>query len=279
VREVKLEPMRNLASLPIALGLLLAACGEPPPGPCEPFGRRHKNHCHCDPGYEEGPEPLTCVPERAPSPRPSPADAGVDADAAASPSDASTTIDGGEASRRAWSVTLEAAEVNVDDRGQRTWVYRAQGAAQGLLRIEVYEAFGGPSQPGQVVLTAADTDFATCGVCVRLSDQCVVGRGCARTFMPREGGVVVLEAMGTMPGERFAGRLEGLQFDEVMIDAQSLSTARVPGGVSFALDDFAWSLGLPEPPCGGHGTLHGDHCHCDPGYRPDPRDPLRCVPR
>lgn len=23
-----------------------------------------------------------------------------------------------------------------------------------------------------------------------------------------------------------------------------------------------------DPPCGGHGHLHGDHCHCDPGYIP-----------
>lgn len=33
----------------------------------------------------------------------------------------------------------------------------------------------------------------------------------------------------------------------------------------------------PEEICGGHGELHGDHCHCEEGYVPAADDALRCV--
>ncbi len=29
--------------------------------------------------------------------------------------------------------------------------------------------------------------------------------------------------------------------------------------------------------CGGHGHLHGDHCHCDDGYVPDENDDSLCL--
>jgi hypothetical protein len=29
--------------------------------------------------------------------------------------------------------------------------------------------------------------------------------------------------------------------------------------------------------CGGHGTLHGDHCDCDTGYKQDPADKTNCI--
>jgi hypothetical protein len=56
--------------------------------------------------------------------------------------------------------------------------------------------------------------------------------------------------------------------------------------MAFGLD--AWTFdatleafggGEPEAECGGHGQLHGDHCHCDPGYRLDPQNPRNCIPQ
>lgn len=41
------------------------------------------------------------------------------------------------------------------------------------------------------------------------------------------------------------------------------------------VDDAA----TPSLECSGHGHLHGDHCHCDPGYQPEGDDACVAAPR
>lgn len=259
---------------------------------CGGHGKFHRDHCHCDTGYANpAGDPLSCVAATGgskglvdggvtgdPDAGRAAEDAGGEADAGAL-EDAAVVADAGSGPEaRSFAAVRGEAQANVGHDGDRVWLYSASNSAGELLRVEIYDAFGGPSEPGRVVLDAREADYASCGTCVLFMEGCSP-MGCARTFMPSPGGVVVLEAMGTRQGERFAGRLEGLTFEEVTIDPRSFATTRVPGGQRFTLADLAWDQALPEPPCSGHGHLHGDVCHCDPGYRVDPEDARRCIPR
>lgn len=280
----------------LAAALLLAACT--PEGsadaPCDGHGELHDDHCHCDEGYMLAPDDATrCVVERTlPDARvdvgaPEPGDAGVDEGAPsddagpddepdAEPGDAA--LDGGELEP---ARSLEGAEVTartlLDHEGDRVWLLDARADGH-RLRLENYAAFGGPTAPGRVAIEAVDADYASCGLCLVLETDCAAGGACQTTWMPVPGsGAVELTALGEAEGAPMSGQLEGLMFREVEIDAETYATTVVPGGGEAALADWAFDVML-DVECNGHGHLHGDTCHCDPGYQNDPNDPGRCVP-
>ena len=148
-----------------------------------------------------------------------------------------------------------------------------------MLRLENYAGFGGPQAPGRFVIDARDADYASCGLCLVLHTDCAGGGArCESTWMPvPDSGAVELTALGTGEDEAFSGRLEGLRFRPVSIDPMTYATTVLPGGEEITLADWAFDT-LLQVECSGHGHLHGNTCHCDPGYQTDPEDPGRCVP-
>jgi hypothetical protein len=175
------------------------------------------------------------------------------------------------------------AATGESDDGKRVWRLEAVDDDM-VLRLEIYEAFGGPVSPDVVEITAVETNYATCGTCVVFQTGCVAHDDhfdCDRTFMPREGGQIALTSLGAV-GAQLTGGLVSLGLQEVTIGAD-YETQVVSDGDTLDLDDWSFDVlldafGEPDVACGGHGELHGDHCHCDPGYGLDPEDPTLCIP-
>lgn len=154
-----------------------------------------------------------------------------------------------------------------------------------ILTILLDPAYDGPSAPGLFEIGSSETNYATCGICIRLETGCVPeGRAfrCEKSFMPAPQGTLTLTSMGHSTGQSFAGALEDILFNEVNIHPDTFATTVISGGEEYLLDTFSFNeevLNLTPPVvCGGHGHRHGNHCHCDPGYRVDPQDPLNCIP-
>ena len=164
--------------------------------------------------------------------------------------------------------------------GARVWVL-SSAPAPVELQLELYEEYGGPTRPSRVALDDRATDYARCSICLRVQSGCAgegEARRCAQTWMPQAGGRVIIDALGEAQGAAFAGAIQGVTMVPVQIDPESLAT-QVVDGEPRVLSDLPFGVPLEGPPaeCGGHGHAHGNHCHCDPGYRPDPDDPLNCV--
>lgn len=291
--------VRHLGLLACTLGGLTALSGctdDDDPGEgtppveidCGPNGELHVDHCHCDPGFKPSANGMTCEPEgmRPPPPDMTPPDAMVDMgmqddmsppDDMGMPGDAAP-IDQPPLDFNAMSVR---AGTGAADDGTQVWQLEAM-AGETRLRIEIYEAFGGPTAPGVVPFTDTEASYATCGTCLLVETGCMAHGDhfhCDRVFMPRAMGELQLSAIGTMDDARLAGELRGVVLQEVTID-QEYRTEPVANGATYRLDwSFDAAIEMPEPECSGHGHLHGDHCHCDPGYRTDPQDSRRCIPQ
>lgn len=244
---------------------------------CGGHGELHGDHCHCDPGFAVSDDESSCVPEQD----------GVsdqDHDAGNDHDHGSDAGHGDEDVELDFSPSDTRAATGTADDGTQVWLLDAADGDT-VLGLEIYEAFGGPTSPGVVDITDAETDYATCGTCVVLQTGCVAHDDhvhCEHTFMPRADGRVHLDAIGTNAGEQLTGQLLGLVFQEVTI-GEGFQTEPVADGMVLHLDAWAFdiqleALGGAEQECSGHGHMHGDHCHCDPGYRLDPEDPTQCIP-
>ena len=251
------------------------ACGE--------HGEMHDEHCHCDEGYTE--VDGTCV-EDVPV---------VDMDMGMGDEDMSPDQGGeedmgqdqgpDEPSMLAFDPPLERGSVGTGEGGDHLWLLEAVQEGT-ILRLELYEAYGAPTQPGSVTLNAMETNYATCGTCIILQTGCEAHGDhlhCDATFMPEAGGTVNIDEIGTSVGSSLTGSLEGITFREVSI-AQDYETSDVAGGQRLLLSPYNFDVTLealggsePTEECGGHGHLHGSHCHCDPGYQVDPQDPANCI--
>ena len=171
-----------------------------------------------------------------------------------------------------------AAQTLVNHDGHRVWLLDARADGH-QLRLESYAEFGGPQAPGRFAIDAREADYATCGLCLVLRTDCADGgSACGATWMPvPDSGAVEFAALGVEEGEALTGAVEGLRLREVTIDPDNYTTTVVPDGAEIALADWAFDASL-EVECSGHGHMHGERCHCDPGYQTDPFDPGRCVP-
>jgi len=223
---------------------------------CGGRGELHGDHCHCDPGFTVSNDESSCVPEQ---------DGDGDVELSFAPSE------------------TRAATGTADD-GTQVWLLEAADG-DAVLGLEIYEAFGGPTSPGVFDITDAETSYATCGTCVILQTGCVAHDDhfhCEHTFMPRAVGQVHIDAIGVDAGEPLTGQLLGLVLQEVTI-GEDFETEPVDDGMVLHLDAWGFdaqleALGGAEQECSGHGHMHGDQCHCDPGYRLDPEDPTQCIP-
>jgi hypothetical protein len=227
---------------------------------CGGFGHLHDDHCHCDEGYTPTADQRSCVEEGDPDP--DPAD------------------QGGPLTFEPGSVRGAVGET---EGGQSYWV--VEGLDEGThIQVELYPEYGGPDQAGTHTLGQDDESYATCGTCVVLRTGCVLSGGfydCERTFMPIAGASLQLDQIGDAEGGKLVGSLEDVTFEQVTIE-RDFSTTPVEDGASHTLARWAFDVVLggsdiPEPECSGHGHLHGNTCHCDPGYTLDPNDSGRCV--
>ncbi len=257
-----------------------AGCSDDDPSrgnACGGHGELHGDHCHCEPGFVLSDDQLSCVHAQ------DTAGDGHDHDAGNEPDVGADTGPQDEEELNFSSPNARAATGAAEDGGQ-VWLLEASGG-DAVLTLELYEGFGGPTSPGVVAMTNAETNYATCGTCLILQTGCYAHDDhfhCERTFMPRAEGQVRFDVIGANAGDRLAGELQELVFQEVSIGAD-FQTAPVDDGAVLRLATWAFdvtlsTLGGSEGECGGHGHMHGNTCHCDPGYRLDPDNPALCIP-
>ena len=167
----------------------------------------------------------------------------------------------------------------------RQWLVESSGDDHQLLLL-IHEAQGGPTEPGTYRFGDDETSAATCGICLRILSDCQAPASqgpCETTLMPSGGGEIEIEELGDGEDGHFRAVLRSVPLRPVQIDPSTLSTEVLTGDASdymveeLLLDMDVHDMDLHQP-CGGHGQLHGDHCHCDPGYQLNPADPLECVP-
>jgi hypothetical protein len=214
---------------------------------CGGHGELHGDHCHCDSGYTLSTDKLSCVARTNTGKHTQ--DAGLDtAQYGGAPMDAGVEADAGQASEGTELVFAPATargRTGAAEDGTLVWLLDAVDG-DAVMGLELYEAYGGPTSPGVVDIAAAETSYATCGTCLLLQTGCTPHGDhfhCARTFMPRAGGRVQLQAMGRNPGERLTGELLDVVFQEVSIDSD-LKTQPVAGGAVLHLDAWAFDVGL-----------------------------------
>ena len=246
----------------VGMAFMLVACDDPEPraASCGPHGVVHGDHCDCDTGYRE--VDGLCVPRVADTsdttdttpdldttPDTDPADTTPDLDT--TPDTTPDTPDvadvGPEPTALDLSSASSAAYAMTGDDGSKFWVFEVE-ALPYVLSLELYPTYGGPDAAGTVQITAAETDYGTCGTCLVLQTGCEAHGDhfhCDRVFMPEVGGAVVLTALGTRTGASFAGHLHDIVFREVEI-AQDYTTTPVVGGARFAVEHWDFETTLVE---------------------------------
>lgn len=246
-------------------------CGDPkeddtvdPVVECGGNGDFHEDHCDCNAGFEPTEDGKSCVPEqKMEDPKEDPKEDPMD--------------------EFMFAPTTVRAATGPGENGKQVWLLEAAYSGS-LMSVEIYEAFGGPSSPGTVQMTQKETNYKTCGTCIVLRTDCTLSLGdvkCNKTFMPRAQGEVQFDAMGKMAGQQIKGTMKNLSFQEVTI-AEDYETSPVTDGQILSIKSWTFnalleSLGGEQKECDGHGHLHGNTCHCDPGYRLDPEDPKNCI--
>lgn len=261
---------------------------------CGGNGELHGDHCHCDPGYVLSKDEQSCLAAGTGAGGSTDADTaeptgtgggttdttGSDTTGDTTGSDSEGTDSGGEEGLMFAPQEVRAFTEVVETK--RVWVLEAIEDTR-VLNLEIYEAFGGPTKPTTIPVTAEETNYATCGTCLLFRDGCKMHNDhfhCDRAWMPEVGGTITLTELGTSAGSLFAGAIEGVTLREVSI-AEDFTTTPVPGGETIVLKTWSFEATLTEEnsgECGGHGHEHDGHCHCDAGYMTDPQDPLNCVP-
>ena len=258
---------------------------------CGGHGVMHAGHCHCDRGYDSADDGLNCVPE-PPSEDPEPIEVneGNNNNAQNTESlenDRNDTENGEIEGEFSFAPSLVRAATGPAKDGTQIWMMESVDG-DAILGLEIYAGFGGLSEPGVTPITEAETSYATCGTCLILRTGCVAHGDhydCLRTLMPRAGGEVRIDAISANAGEQLSGELVGLTFQEVSISAD-YQTQALANGAELYLESWTFDVeleslsgGTSTEACGGHGYPHGDHCDCDPGYMPNPQDPMDCVPQ
>jgi len=128
----------------------------------------------------------------------------------------------------------------VSDGEEQVWGYVAtDGFPYYRITIESYAHHGGPTTPGTYDMTAVHTSFPTCGFCVRV----YVGD---TIFMPRAEGTFRLDALDPSVGGRFAGALENVVLQEVIIDPSTAISTPVPGGELQCLASYSWDTTISD---------------------------------
>ena len=248
---------------------------------CGGHGHLHDDHCHCDEGYAPAPDDaLRCVAVADPDPEPEP---DPDPDPDPDPNPNPNPEPGGYV----FSPTRHVASWGLDPEGKDAWTYIGQAGSRAQMIIENLVNYGGRDMTGEYTIGADEQSYSTCGFCVLLETRCHSHGSdlhCEQTYMPKSGRFTLTKLDREAQG-RFAGQLDDVVFQRVTINPQTLETRPVAGAPEVRLSmSFVWDAPLvvrqaPAQECGGHGHLHGDHCHCDAGYKVDPQDSKNCIPQ
>jgi hypothetical protein len=102
-----------------------------------------------------------------------------------------------------------------------------------VLRVQIMGDNVGRVDPG--VYDLAGTSYETCEVCVSILTDCAVGP-CGHFLYPLAGTIEIL-AIGD-EGERFAGRLAGIEMAEFEILPDGVGTEPLPDGDDWCIDDY-----------------------------------------
>lgn len=263
---------------------------------CDENAELHGDHCHCNAGYHMSDDDMTCIPDQDTDhadhenheDHEDHEDYTGEEDNSQSEDEDETDANQGTSPEDENQLDLSSAStqanVQIAQDNTKVWQLTAQDGNI-LLGMEIYESFGGVTTPGTVELTDKETDYASCGTCLILQTGCNAHGDhfhCEHTFMPRAEGQVRIDDIGSSLGESLSGQLSGLVFQEVSID-DNYQTVPVVDGEIRRLDSWSFNVSLESSimtneECGGHGQLHGEHCHCDQGYRPSSQDPTQCIP-
>jgi len=123
-----------------------------------------------------------------------------------------------------------------------------------VLRVQIIGDNVGGVRPG--VYDLAGTSWEDCEVCVSILTGCASGP-CGRFFYPRSG-TIEITALGGV-GERFAGRLRGIEMVEYEIAESGIAPDPLPGGDDWCIAEYAFDrtmtssheaiCGRPTVPC------------------------------
>jgi hypothetical protein len=119
-------------------------------------------------------------------------------------------------------------------------VLGAEEAGVANLTIEIYYGFGDPPPPPTGIPFTFEfygENYATCGVCARMFDQCD-GGSCARQFIPISGHLEVV-SHGAV-GDPFTGVLTNVVFAEATIDQATFQSTLVANGATRCVASFAF---------------------------------------
>lgn len=245
---------------------------------CSGHGHIHGFYCHCDPGFSQSEDRLSCLQSQDESDG---NDASEDQDEGSDQVDDEGVDLDSSTNEFVFTATQVSAKVGKAQDGTQTLVLEAVDGDT-LLKLELYAAFGGPTSPGRVDITQSETNYATCGTCIMMQTGCAPHGDhvhCARTFMPKVGGHVRFDEVGSSAGEHITGALLDVVFQEVTI-GEGFQTQPVANAPTQDLSDWEFDVELnavAQEECSGHGFIHGDQCHCDSGYQLDPTDPMQCI--
>lgn len=188
---------------------------------CGGNGEMHDDHCDCDSGYVLSDDGNSCDP--APE---------------------------SEEVQYGGDFVFEASEIQAStgtDNNSQIWLLEAR-ADDVHLKIEIYEQYGGISSPGSITIDDVEANYATCGTCLLLQTGCAAHGDhfhCERTFMPKVGGEVHIDKIGTNAGDELAGELLGVVFQEVTI-GQNYQSQPVVDGEEIALTPWSFDTLLEE---------------------------------
>jgi len=186
-------------------------------------------HCHCDEGYDLSADGMDCVPSE-------------DGD-----TDDGQGTSGGDDTGVEGSNFQPGSVVGVLYPGANRYHVLTAKEGRTWLTIENYPSLGGASGPEQRAVEAAESSYATCGVCVKLELGCQVHGDhshCDTTMMPEVGGEIDFDALGTSVGDPWSGTLSGVRFVEVTINGRTYETTPVADGETFDLGTWSFDVTL-----------------------------------
>lgn len=120
-----------------------------------------------------------------------------------------------------------------------------------LIQIQSLADWNGPTEPGTYSLDGIN--YVDCGLCLLIQVGCT-SSGCEKVFYADMGDVTI-DAIGFGEGERFAGTLNDVVFQEVTIDGSTFVSTPVEGGEAWCFDGFSFE---------GFGQAPAPAGECDP---------------